>query len=495
MSENLTIANALISVQLDLTKYKQQLSQMNSQISGSGKTGMSNTGVIMGSALGAGIGSGMVKAIKTGMLSLQKYKPKGLSFADDISGLSAKGGWSKLEKQIDDIVKKKNVAGKKQHDQDQLLIKSQIDANNKLIKLDDQRKKSIENISSIMTKMALIGAGGIGLGIKNFISTTDQQGRILNGTILRLKTSFFQLTANIGKVANAKWDINSKLQSLDKWIKSITKGDISNFLDTAKLTIFIAGFAKMLTMAVKMADMFTKMRDAQIAASAASVASGGGKIGLLSKGGSMANIGATALAAIGLGAAFGALSDAMGGTAEAIKTIVAGFAWVEKAIETFVNAIVMIGKIIGETIALLYLAISDASKMDFGSAKRDLAAILDVPKDALNSLANKYDKTWNPSGSTGSQDQMKLSGSSQTGGFADLNRMFQKMFEENINQGLIDATSVNTESTDRNTQSIDNLAQALKDAAQGKSTYGDLEIRDGVWQSSGSVGGSKNNTL
>ena len=65
---------------------------------------------------------------------------------------------------------------------------------------------------------------------------------------------------------------------------------------------------------------------------------------------------------------------------------------------------------------------------------------------------------------------MAFNGGSTSGGFADLNKMFQQMFETNLQQGLINASINQTQATQANTAALNALTGKIMTPEQSVAT-------------------------
>ena len=459
-------------------------------------------------------------------------------------------------------------------------LKEEAKRRKEILKTEKDRLDVLKKISAFSSKMALGGIGAVGFGLREYLKTTDIGARRLNGALLRVKNSFSQLLANVGKQANIKFGLTEKLEKLSKFINNISKADINKFLDNAKMAIFIAGFAKMLLIVQKLVAFFEKMSGINAASRATTpLASGlgagigagiGSKVGLgtaslfkmnavigflqakfsllgyqiykISQrlgpalamlrnplsilGQKMAVSGASGVAGTygrlggmagsskimpsgsllgapspavavpkagigGMGAAIvaflavGAAARALG--KDGLDPLAKAMDGLNKIMNFFTRIILSLIEILGfftDTLSDLFtpifnilFAIIEAFKGNFQTAADNIGSAMENIVDNITgkNLVNNVEKSWknlkdiwnNP---IGGQDKMAFNGGSTSGGFADLNKMFQQMFETNLQQGLINASINQTQATQANTAALNALTGKIMTPEQSVAT-------------------------
>lgn len=480
-------------------------------------------------------------------------------------------------------------------------LKIQIATQREVLKVDRERLKIAEKIASLSTKAAIGGVGVVGKGLMSYLQTTDSGARKLNGSLLRLKNTTFQVLANIGKQADIKFNISGNIEKLTNWLNTLTKADINKFLDIAKMTMWVAGFAKLAHYAFLIKEYLGKVsldkllkQQAQMSIQEMAGKGGGSAVGSALGAGvgaglagknlgnkisksieeplkqlKISNAAALRLSEVkklneemrkgkksgpigkvikdfreieafkanpiktpyitspfkggvglegmalnrvgkglrsGLGAAGKGVESLGGSTLGSAGIISAGVVAIAglvglfksegSGIKRFKSAmeetmivlkdfgdVLIIGllsplMLIMDTIKNFGLELSNIFTGNFsGFISKEIDAFKNAGATIQEALYRIEDRNSPESiaakkaleeargaraGTIGGLDQFQVAGGSTSGGFADLNKMFQQMFEQNVQQGLINANIDNTTATKQNTEAINGLSTSLK---------------------------------
>ena len=480
----LTIAKAMIEVGLDTSKYKQQLKELQGDIgrmnsgggsggkgsSGSGGKGSSGSGgkgssgsaaqgAMVGSALGDLALLSAMRDGKGGAGEISPFLPKlakkptlvtkdVLGFGNVGSGLEGlgKNGWGGLGSNIEKMqaAKENEFTAKVVAEKRKIYYENQkiIAQNAKIIefnkniaqhqknqdnlikatsKLEYLRYQNLERFGALMKYVAVAGVGTLTYSWMKFLKTSDPAAIQLNSAVNRLKASFFQLGANVMKVADAKWGITAKIEKFASIIRSLSKADISAFLDNVKLAVFLAGFTKLLTVSLKIAEAFMAMATAQKALATAKLAAGASTA--VSSFGGVEQAAGGAVAARGLGG-----MSMSGGLWTAAAMLATGVALRELGGSGDTATSTMLG---------LNKAISFLSKTMFTAIEIAHAGVkflgdMSMSNSGMDNLDEAYKNLKNIwKDSKEAQDKMGVFGDSATVGIADLNKSFQETYNQN----------------------------------------------------------------
>ena len=158
----------------------------------------------------------------------------------DISKLNSSNLAKVLKKSVEGAEKKVKIDKSLN-----VILGEQIRKQRELISGDSKRIAAMKKLSTLSFKIGSAGIGVVGGGLKTFLSTTDPMARKLNTSLMKVKLSFWNLMANIGKQATIKFDLINKLEKLNQIIKNIKKSDIDKLFNGIKIAFMVAGFAKM----------------------------------------------------------------------------------------------------------------------------------------------------------------------------------------------------------------------------------------------------------
>jgi hypothetical protein len=402
-------------------------------------------------------------------------------------------------------------------------LKKELALKKSLDKLDELKKKNLIAFGSMANKAALAAGAGIGTALAKFMKVTDPAAAKLNATVQRLKMSFFQLFANIGMQANAKFGITDKLERLNTFVKNLSKADINAFLDTAKLALFVAGFTKMLIMASQIGSNISKWQvaNAAVANSSMALAAGAGAgvggrasrvvarrvvtpwvpswepsatavnvpsrvavpvVSTAAKGaGGASAAGFAAVAMITLGAAFKNLGDGATAAEQVVSGLNRALGFLSKVFFSIITVVSSLTTVIGDMIGSIMAPIFDLivaiklaimgewkAALDYMTVvKEDLWDVVDGIQtshwyftDKIDKLQEELGKIWNPF--EGGQEKLGQFGSASTVGIPDLNKAFQDFYNQNAELDLADSTKKNTEVTQANTETLAGLIKVLE---------------------------------
>jgi hypothetical protein len=167
-----------------------------------------------------------------------------------------------------------------------------------------------------------------------------------------------------------------------------------------------------------------------------------------------------------------------------IKLLGTGVMWVfstiGKVLGTIYSSIALVFNMLGRVIGGIAAAVTNLFSLvveliksiksgDLTGARQEFLMFNEAMKAAFNFSGDidqfKKDMAdlWKKPSKTKLDKNLPQEFSSATGGFADLNKMFQSMFEENLTQLLANATDENTKATKENTSALESVKSSINE--------------------------------